>query len=358
MERTLLVNDFLFVNKLSYGPRIPQTPLSFPFVHNTLPGMPTTPSYLKWIQIPYKRLPGFTQVQRNDVVVFNFPEGDTIINLEGYGSAKPYYDILRKEFNGDRDALKASYPILVHPMDKTDNYIKRCVGVPGDVIQVKGGVLYVNGQKAMIAEDAQTDYQIETNGTSFTQDYLEKELGYQFVSDDQGNTVEKNQDYIPVSTSEVIMNLSPENLQKVKQQPNVKNIQMYLDTVASTDVFPFDMQYYPWSVDNYGPLQIPKKGETITLSPNNIDIYRRLITVYEHNTLEEEGGKYFINGQETTTYTTKYNYYWMMGDNRHRSQDSRYWGFVPETNIVGKASLIWFSWNDGPRWNRFFKPIK
>ena len=179
-------------------------------------------------------------------------------------------------------------------------------------------------------------------------------MEYQFDAD--GN--EKNQDYIPVSANEFILNLTPENLQKVKQQPNVKSIKMYLDTVPSPDVFPFNLKDYPWSVDNYGPLQIPKKGVTITLSPGNIDTYRRLITVYEHNTLEEKDGKYIINGKETNTYTTKYNYYWMMGDNRHRSQDSRYWGFVPETHVVGRASLIWFSWNDGPRWNRFFKPIK
>src|SRR5207247_84117 len=149
MEKTLLVNDFLFVNKLSYGPRLPQTPISFPFVHNTLPASPTTPSYLKWIQVPYTRLPGLGEIKRNDVVVFNFPAGDTIINIEGYGSAIPYYDVLRIKYNGNRDAMWAEYGdhILVHPMDKTDNYIKRCTGLPGDNIQVKEGVLYVNGEK-------------------------------------------------------------------------------------------------------------------------------------------------------------------------------------------------------------------
>ncbi|QEC66275.1 signal peptidase I [Panacibacter ginsenosidivorans] len=359
MERTLLVNDFLFVNKLSYGPRLPQTPISFPFVHNTLPALPTTPSYLKWIQVPYTRLLGFVDVKRNDVVVFNFPAGDTIINLENYGSKNPYYDVLRKDFNGNRDQLMAQFGdhILVHPMDKTDNYIKRCVGVPGDVIEVRNGVLYVNNEKAFVAPDSQTDYQVETSGTPFTQEFLEDDLGYQFVTED-GKTYEKNGDYGELSQTISVMNMTPDNLEKVKKQPNFKSVKMYLDTVPNpAEIFPFDKNF-PWSVDRFGPLHIPKKGETVTLSANNINLYQRLITVYEHNTFENQNGKFIINGKEATTYTFKLNYYWMMGDNRHRSQDSRFWGFVPETHIVGKASLIWFSYNDGPRWNRFFKSIK
>lgn len=359
MERTLLVNDFLFVNKLSYGPRLPQTPLSFPFVHNTLPGMPTTPSYLKWVQVPYTRIKGFGEVKRNDVVVFNFPAGDTIINLEGYGSANPYYDVLRKQYNNNRDQLMAEYGdhILVHPMDKTDNYIKRCVGVPGDIIEIKNGVLYVNNEKGFVAPDSQIDYEIETNGTPFSQEFLEEELGFKIIT--EGNrTFEKNGDYGDLSQTTSVMNLTPANMEKVKKQPNVKQVKIYLDTVPNNDIFPFDKNVYPGSVDRFGPIQIPKKGATVTLTANNIELYRRIITVYEHNTLENQNGKFIINGKETTTYTFMYNYYWMMGDNRHRSQDSRFWGFVPETHVVGKASLVWFSYDDGPRWNRLFKSIK
>ncbi len=157
MEKTLLVNDFLFVSKWSYGARLPATPLSFPFVHNTMPGMPTTPSYLKWIQLPYKRLPGYTLIKRNDVVVFNVPAGDTIINLPDYGSKVLYYDVLRMKYNGNRDALNADLPVIVHPFDKTENYIKRCVGISGDVIQNKHGVLYVNGKPAYVAPGSQID---------------------------------------------------------------------------------------------------------------------------------------------------------------------------------------------------------
>ena len=333
---------------MSYGPRLPQTPLSFPFVHNTLPGMPTTPSYLKWIQIPYTRLPGFTTVKRFDVVVFNFPAGDTIINLPSFGSAKPYYDVLREQYHGNRDALKADYPILVHPMDKTDNYIKRCVGVPGDNIEVRNGMLYVNNRIGSVALGQQMDYIVETT-TPFTPDFFQNKLGIDVDNPGDAVQVANNNTYV--------INMTAEEAATVKKEANVKSMTPYLID-SSTDVFPYDKKDFPWSPDHYGPIHIPKKGEVITLSPSNIEMYRRLITVYEHNKLDEKDGKYFINGKETNTYNIKLNYYWMMGDNRHRSQDSRFWGFVPETHIVGKASLIWFSWNNGPRWDRFFKPIK
>lgn len=359
MERTLLINDFLFVSKMSYGPRIPVTPISFPFVHNTMPGSITTPSYTKLVQLPYKRLPGFQEVKRNDVVVFNFPAGDTIINLPDYGSKQPYYDVLRSVYKGNREALMAEFPILVHPYDKTDNYIKRCVAVGGDLLQVKHGILYINNQLAYKPVDAQTDYQLSLS-TPFTTEFLEKDLGIKIQVDDEHNVrFNKDGDYGEDSSSGLhcMLNLTVDNYNLVKALPNVKSISPLLKEGVDGDMFPYDTINCKWDVDSYGPIEIPKKGETITLSPQNISLYRRLITNYENNTLEEANGKYIINGKETTTYTTKYNYYWMMGDNRHRSQDSRYWGFVPETHVVGKASLIWFSWNDGPRWKRIFNFI-
>ena len=350
MEKTLLVNDFLFVSKMSYGARLPVTPISFPFVHNTMPGMPTTPSYLTWVQLPYKRLTGFTTIKRNDVVVFNVPVGDTVINLPDYGSKSLYYDNLRSQFNGNRDALLANYPIHVHPFDKTDNYIKRCVGLPGDILQVKGGQLYVNNQPGYISPSSQIDYRVETS-TPFNDDFLKEKLGID-VTDAKGQI-----DVDPNDKNIYLINMTPGEAQLVKQQPNVKNISIYLLNITG-QTFPFDDADFPWSPDNYGPFQIPKKGQSVTLSPKNLDLYERIITAYEHNTLQEKNGSYVINGKETNAYTFKYNYYWMMGDNRHRSQDSRFWGFVPETHIVGKASLIWFSWDKGPRWDRLFKSIK
>jgi signal peptidase I len=348
MEKTLLINDFLFVSKMTYGARLPVTPISFPFVHNTMPGSPTTPSYLKWIQLPYERLPGFAPIKRNDVVVFNVPVGDTIINLPDFGSKSLYYDVLRTQFNGNRDALFAEYPILVHPFDKTDNYIKRCTGLPGDVIQLKNGVLFVNNQPAYISPTSQIDYLVITNGQPFNGGFLKDSLDIDINNPDQI--------MVDSSNNRFRVNLTPAKAEALKKQPNVQSVTILtIDDRGAT--FPFDDVNFPWTPDNFGPLHIPKKGETVTLSPKNIALYRRVITAYEHHTLEENNGVYTIDGKQTNSYTFFYNYYWMMGDNRHRSQDSRFWGFVPETHIVGKASLIWFSYDKGPRWNRFFKAI-
>jgi len=349
MEKTLLINDFLFVNKMSYGPRIPQTPVSFPFVHNTMPFSQTTPSYIKAIQLPYKRLPAFTEVKRNDVVVFNFPAGDTIINDLEHGSKVTYYDELRTKYRGNREALMAENPILIHPMDKTDNYIKRCTAVGGDLVQVKNGSLFINNQPAFVPPGSQTEYIIETNGTPFSEDFLKEELGID---------IENPLDQIrPDKPGIFVLNMTVEEAAKVKKQPNVKSMAPYSENFVG-QTFPNDEVNYPWTVDNYGPIKIPKKGDVLPVNAQTVALYRRLIITYEHNTMDEVNGKYIINGKEATTYTTKYNYYWMMGDNRHRSQDSRYWGFVPETHIVGKASLIWFSWDKGPRWKRLFNSIK
>jgi len=351
MEKTLLVNDFLFVSKMSYGPRVPATPVAFPFVHNTMPLSQTTPSYIKQIQLPYKRLPGFTTVKRNDVVVFNFPAGDTIINLPDFGSAKPYYDVLRVNFNGNRDALFAEYPILVHPYDKTDNYIKRCTAVSGDVVQLKNSVLYINGQPAFVPASSQTEYLVETNGVSFTPEFLKNSLGID-VDDTKGQI-----EMAGNGSNLYKINMTADEAAIIKKQPNVKSVQFYEENFQGI-TFPQDTVHYKWTPDNFGPLQIPAAGQAISLTPANIALYRRLITVYEGHTLTETNGGFLIDDKPATSFTPKYNYYWMMGDNRHRSQDSRFWGFVPETHIVGKASLIWFSWKNGPRFKRIFSAIK
>ncbi len=352
MEKTLRINDFLFVNKLSYGPRIPMTPVSFPFVHNTMPFSQTTPSYLKWPSVDYKRLPGFGEVERNDVVVFNFPEGDTIINIPGYGSAIPYYKVLREQYNGNREAFKnAGVPLIIHPIDKADNYIKRCVAVGGDTIEIKAGVLYVNGQAAPVAEDAQKEYLVTTNGTVFDEEYLKNELNV-WVEDSHDNL-----EYRPKGNNKYEFIIREKDAAALKKLPYVTNVEPIIYP-PNNQMLLFPYYNLQNTIDDYGKLWIPKKGAQVTLTAENIPVYRRIITVYENHKLEEANGQFIIDGQPATTYTFKYNYYWMMGDNRHNSQDSRFWGFVPETHIVGRASFVWFSWEGGPRWSRIFKNIK
>ncbi len=355
MEKSLLVNDFLFVNKIAYGPRVPQTPLSFPFVHNLMPKS-QVPSYLKWIQLPYKRLPGYRTVQRNDVVVFNFPQGDTIINLPEYGSANPYYTVLREEMSGNRAAMESKYgdDIIVHPMDKADNYIKRCVGIPGDMLQVKEGVLFVNGKPGETPAGSQSRYIVTTNGTQIDFDAIAE--NYDVDIRWENKDAELSQQYsIFQSQGFYLLNLDNEAVEKIRKLPMVTGVTIYYPETNS--LFPYDTRYN-WTVNNYGPIYIPQKGKTIPIDTANIAFYRRLITNYEGHTLEEKDNLIYIDGKPAKDYTFKYNYYWMMGDNRHNSQDSRFWGFVPETHIVGRASFIWMSWENGPRWNRLFKSIK
>jgi signal peptidase I len=185
-------------------------------------------------------------------------------------------------------------------------------------------------------------------------------MGFQLKRNEQsGEYYEKNQDVVAIDNNKYLMNLTRVNVEKIKEQPNVKSIIPYVEKDPDTDVFPFQPSVFKWNRDNYGPLTIPKKGTTVTLTADNIVLYERLITVYEHNKLQRTNGKFFINGIQTTSYTFKYKYYWMMGDNRQNSQDSRFWGFVPETYIVGKPSFVWFSHSDDwkIRWDRFFRNI-
>ncbi len=352
MEKSLLVNDFLFVDKITYGARVPQTPLSFPFVHNTMPGAITTPSYTKLIQLDYTRLPAIRSIQRNDVVVFNFPTGDTIINLPEFGSKQPYYDVLRSpEFNGDREKLFAQFPILVHPMDKTDNYIKRCVGIPGDVIQVKESHLWVNGQPAYVSPGAQTEYLVETDGTPLPEDFIQDTIGINI------NEASADIGFVEGIPNTYRINMTAAAAGSVSKLAHVKSVKNYVDNNVGY-TFPNDVVHCPWTLDNFGAIRIPKKGDVISLNDSTIEMYRRLIITYEHNSLDQKNGQFYINGKLATNYTIQQNYYWMMGDNRHRSQDSRFWGFVPETHIVGRAAIIWFSYSQSIRWNRLLKTIK
>ena len=354
MEKSLLINDFLFVSKLSYGPRLPNTPLSIPFIHNYIPGTKWK-SYSTLIKIPYIRW-WASPVKKGDGVVFNFPAGDTVVNDPEYQSAHPYYQVLREEGRGDEDEGRAivlndpdRYPLAVHPVDKSDNYIKRCIGTEGDWIKVVNGVVYVNDKPAPVPPKSQTDYKVVTNGQLFDSDLMKEEYGID-------NSDPRQMQILGNNTFQ--MTLTAEAAEKLRKANFVKEVTPFLDTSWNTPLFSTWVIRNRWSVDNYGPIWIPKKGATLQLDEHNYYIYERPIRVYEHNDFYMKDGKYYLNGKEVTSYTFKMNYYWMMGDNRHQSQDSRFWGFVPEDRVVGKAWLIWFSWDHGPRWNRLFRIVK
>lgn len=351
MEKTLLVRDFLFVSKLSYGPRIPNTPLSVPFVHNYLPVF-NTKSYSQAIELPYTRWFA-SSPKRGDVVVFNFPAGDTVIHADGFESANPYYDIKRRAAMGSREdqiilADPENYPIYVHPVDKTDNYIKRAVGIAGDMIEVKNNSVFINGKPEASPPHAQMNYLVVTSQL----------LDQDIMKDDYDVDIEKGDYSLTGRPNEYRMLLTTKAKDNMLKNGLAKSI--IVDTnymFGGGDVFPYDT-LHKWSRDNFGPVWIPKKGAPLKLTSENYAIYERAIREYERNEFYTRDNKFYLNGKEATEYTFKMDYYWMMGDNRQGSQDSRYWGFVPEDRIVGKAWMIWFSWEGGPRWKRLFSIVK
>jgi len=355
MEKSLLVNDYLFVNKMSYGPRIPNTPLAVPFVHNRLP-FTRIPSYVQWIKIPYTRWFA-SPIKRNDVVTFNLPVGDTVIDREDYDSKVPYYDVIRQLGNGNSDegrkivlADPDEYPIRIRPVDKQENYVKRCVGIPGDTLEIRDQQIFVNGDASALPPASETTYKVETFG---------QPLDENAMKEDYNVDMNKPEEFQGTSGSNIyIMLLTASAKQKMLDNKLAKAIvPVYDDQRVAGRVFPYDRDF-PWTLDYFGPIWIPKKGATITLTPKNIALYARIIRTYEDNTLELKDGRYYINGVATDHYTFKMDYYWMMGDNRHDSLDSRYWGFVPEDHIVGKAAIVWMSWENGIRWNRLLKQIR
>jgi len=362
MEKSLLVGDYLFVSKMAYGPKSPQTPIAFPFVHHTLPLTTMTKSYVEWLKLPYHRYPGFENIKNNDVVVFNYPSGDTVV-LERQN--EDYYQIVRskeEELQGrygakykagmGRAAIWKLYHVTARPVDKRENYIKRCVAIPGDEIKIIDRQLYINGEMADNPENMQFMYDVYTNGTSFNKkafDKLEITEGYK------------------LSNSHYVLPLSIEKKKLVERYSNVKKIEAKIQPKGEiySPIFPHDPDHFNWNQDNFGPLTIPKAGVTIDINMENIALYKKLISKYENNDFAIKENTIYINGEAATEYTFKQDYYWMMGDNRHNSADSRYWGFVPEDHIVGKAIFVWLSLDpnkgltDGKiRWNKIFRIIK
>lgn len=391
LEKTLLVGDFLCVSKASYGPRIPMTPLSFPLAQHTMP-ITGTKSYFEKPQWEYRRLRGITNIKLDDIVVFNFPTGDTValkvqnpdyytlVYSEGLNKYKSntqkYHDIETGSIEfiqlvnklGREEVRKNQYrygEIVYRPVDRRENYVKRCVAMPGDTFEMSNNQIYVNGEPQPHFPGIQHNYFIQTDGSRLSNDLLTN-MGISkedrvFISNTnaQGLLTLLNFDQeLPV----YYFPLTQENYEKMRNMKEVKQIKVE-PSLLGGDVWPFGANY-GWDRDNYGPLYIPKRGDNIELNLDNILIYERIIGTYEKNKLEVKDSVIYINNQPATTYTVKMDYYWMMGDNRHKSADSRYWGFVPEDHVVGRPLFVWLSLDKDKsgfgkiRWNRFFTNAK
>lgn len=367
LEKTLLIGDYLFVNKLSYGPRVPMTPIAFPFAHNTFLGHK---SYLDHPSLPYRRLRGFGHVERNDLVVFNFPAGDTV------ATKMPNPDYYTLVANYGREAVWADREtfgeIVYRPVDRRDHYVKRCIGMPGESFEVRQKQVYINGKALSNPTQMQYNYYLQTDGTELPQG-LRDELG---INDrdvqefGQSDLPQLAHLFQPVNGTGSLgriyyLPLTEHMRTTLQHEPYVRQISPEISSPnTSGSLYPVD---YPtgWTKDNYGPLVIPRKGLTIALNAQSLAFYRRCIVNYEGHQLTERGdGTYLIDGKESKTYTFGQDYYFMLGDNRDLSADSRYWGFVPEDHIVGKPAFLWLSLNSerplfsgGIRWGRMMRLI-
>jgi len=345
MERSLLVGDFLFVSKVNYGARIPMTPVAFPFAHHTMP-ITGTKAYWDGVEWKYRRLPGLSDIKRNDVVVFNYPQGDTVA-LEYQD--QDYYQMVRslgwKQVN-------SQFTIVSRPVDKRENYIKRCIGIAGDTVSMKNGLVYLNGKPEKLKNTGQIGYEVvfKTQDVNFS------------VFEDMGFNV--SEEISPMSQNSYQFTGTEPMMEKVRKLDFVQSVKELTETDQKRDgdIFPYDPNRN-WNVDNFGPIILPKRGWTVKLDSATMPLYERSIRIYEGNKVEKSGKGWLINGVTADSYTFKMNYYWMMGDNRHKSADSRYWGFVPEDHIVGKALFIWMSYDTNGsffskiRWNRLLKGI-
>ena len=386
MESSLMIGDFLSVSKIAYGVRAPQTPIAVPFVHNKLPKTEVK-SYSEIIKLPYMRSKALKPVKRNDVVVFNYPDGDTVVVER---QAESYYAIVREfeaMFNPDasdveknnlfrhyppeyiqqlrmkypgayrpgkgRDVVWQEYKVIARPVDKRENYVKRCIGTPGDKLEVRDCQVYINGQKAQNPDRIQFMY------------IVSHPSGLQLSKKERKTLNINEEDMQQIDINHFLFRLNAEQKNLIEQKGYEVKMWKDDDGEYDPDIFPHDSNYR-WNKDFFGPLTIPQKGMTVEISPENIVLYDKIIRNYEGHDLQVKDGKVLIDGQVATDYTFAMDYYFMMGDNRHNSADSRFWGFVPEDHIVGKASIVWLSidkfktWSDKGkvRWKRMFKKIR
>lgn len=326
LEKTLLVGDFLFVSKMHYGARLPMTTIAAPMVHDTIPVIKKK-SYTSYPELPYMRLPGFQKIKRNDIVVFNWPV-DTMLDM--FHTDKYYYK----------------------PIDKKTNYVKRCVGLPGDTLSIKDGYVHINGKRNELNDRAriQFSYNVTFKGISSNQQAFDI-LNRLDMTDGLGYDQELEAYIIPAASDEAVA--------RAKNHPNIASIYTRKDTLGyrGANIFPADAAY-SWNNDFFGPLYIPEAGKTIKLTIENLPLYKHAIKAYEGHSVAVNGNQILVDGKPTNSYTFTKDYYWMMGDNRHNSQDSRVWGFVPFDHVVGKPVFIWMSWNGkSPRWERFFTTV-
>lgn len=368
MEKSLLIGDHLFVSKITYGPRMPNTPIAFPFTQNVMP-ITKGKSWSDLIHWPYKRLAGIGRIRNNNPIVFNFPAGDTVVIED---TSTSYYEIVSRAANDlksrdysssqkvmsnsyyvdlARKEIRDRYHIVYRPVDRRDNYVKRCIGISGDTVLIKNGSVFVNGKLVPENKTQQTTYGINTNGTTINPKAFER---LDISKSDQ-------QSYMGA----YVLPLTKPNAEAIAKFSNVTDIKPIYERTGEIDpyIFPYS-SVLRWNKDNFGPIWIPVKGATVKIDTSNIRFYERIIDVYEKNDLRIEGDKIFINNVLSDHYTFKMDYYWMMGDNRHNSADSRYWGFVPEDHIIGKPKFIWLSIDKEAkglkkiRFNRMFMKVR
>ncbi|MEL7123154.1 MAG: S26 family signal peptidase [Bacteroidota bacterium] len=352
MEGSLVVGDFLFVSKAHYGIRTPQTITMLPLLHNRVPVVGGE-SYLEGAELPYYRLPAIEKIDRNEPVVFNFPEGDSVYIFPG--RTYSIYDYRRNQMPDlQAQRIKTNREKLItRPLDKKDHYIKRCIGLPGDSLQIIDREVYINGEKGKKPKYVQFFHLINAPAVSMnTRNFTKWGISEEDLQGARGDQMlvilnEEQREKIAAMDANII--IEEMDIAKLDPTPNA--------------VFPHDPAINgSWTKDNYGPIWIPQKGATVQLSKDNIAFYRRIIGVYEGNTLAEKDGQFIINGEATNEYTFKMDYFWMMGDNRHNSEDSRIWGFVPEDHVVGKPLFVWFSLREGSlakgiSWERIFRSV-